>query len=93
MKEVIKMKDPQGLPNFIAAVLRMEKSAFYKVVSKVGHEEVAVTTKSNNTYRGARSNTGGRVCDRQRTDTGGNKVNEVYHQSVQRPRVKYTDLS
>lgn len=91
MKEVIKMKEPQGLPNFIAAVLRMEKSAFCKVVSKVSPEEVTGATKTSSTYKSNKSNTGGRVWDKQRMETGHNKENGGDQQTSQRPRLKFTD--
>ncbi|XP_013639368.1 PREDICTED: uncharacterized protein LOC106344556 [Brassica oleracea var. oleracea] len=89
MKEVIKMKDPQGLANFIAAILRMEKSAFYKVVSKVGPNEVVGATRATNTHRGACHNNGGKVWDKQRGDSSGGYRGD--QQFVQRPRLKYTD--
>lgn len=53
MKEVIKMKEPQGLQQYIAVVLKMEKSAFCKVISGVAVEEkkfvVARTDQKNRT--------------------------------------------
>ena len=91
MKEVTKMKDPQGLPNFIAAVLRMEKSAFCRVVSKVAPVEVGGTTRTTNINRGACYNNGGKVWEKQRSEASGGKENGGDQQSVQRPRLKYTD--
>lgn len=73
MKEVIKMKDPQGLPNVIATVLRMEKSAFCKVVSQAGQPEGQVNARGNSGSRNARNGTNGRVWDRQRVDGGNHK--------------------
>lgn len=73
MKEVIKMKDPQGLPNFIATVLRMEKSTFCKVVSQAGQTEGQGNAPGSSGSRNSRSGTTGRVWDRQRVDGGSHK--------------------
>lgn len=43
MKEVIKMKEPKGLPNHIAAVLKMESSSFCRLVSDKGKSEQLVS--------------------------------------------------
>lgn len=57
---VIKLKDPQGLTNFIAVVLKMEKSAFCQIVSQVseGEKQVGVQ-KSKEGTRTSRNNSFG----------------------------------
>ena len=89
MKEVIRMKDPQGLQNYISAVLRMETSVFCKVVSN------ATKTSSNNQRR---HNAGDRyttvatkwhVNDKNKGDVVQNKEN--IQPKFQRPRQKHTD--
>lgn len=47
MKEVIRMKEPEGLSNFIAAVLKMESSTFCKVLIDSSTEDKPTKKVSN----------------------------------------------
>lgn len=93
MKEVIRMKDPQGLPNFIAVILKMEKSAFCQVVSQVGEvENASGQSKHREVTRNNISHNTGRTWDRQKMDGGSNKENvQPQQQTYQRLRLKYSD--
>ena len=67
MKEVIRMKDPQGLLNYIAAVLKMDTSVFCEVVSsapKKGTEKHY--TKSSNYNKAPYTSTTTVMHDRNR---------------------------
>jgi len=50
MKEVIKMKESRGLPNQKVAVLRMESSAYYQMVSERGSKNVVAARTYNKSY-------------------------------------------
>lgn len=96
MKEVIRMKDPQGLQNFIAAVLRMETSAFCKVVgdatatSQYHNKGVAFHSNRNHgnpqQYRVGQERTKPGFIDTKQL-----KENVNPQRSSQRPRMKYSD--
>lgn len=88
MKEVIRMKDPDGLPYFIAAVLRMEKSAFCKVVSQAGHVEGQSNSRGSAVVRGSRNGYTGKIWDRQINEIDNNKENL----QDERPQVKFSDV-
>ena len=93
MMEVIRMKDPEGLPNYIAAVLRMESSAFCKVVGTAtsGHNQSAkpVHKSSTTTYH---SNHQPQEKQKQLLlDTKHNKDVASGSKLAQRPRQKYSD--
>lgn len=94
MKEVIRIKEPQGLPNFIAAVLKMEKSAFCQVVGQVGGgvgNTSALRDRDEKKSNKNQNNT--RSWDRQRAEGGHTKENKPdQQQGFQRPRLKYTDV-
>lgn len=96
MKEVIRMKDPKGLANYIAAVLRMETSAFCKVVGE---------TKSSST-QGSRAwqkpvaksftntNASGNIQEKQKSvviDVKPNRESIGSSKAAQRPRQRYSD--
>lgn len=91
MKEVIRMKDPQGLANFIAAVLKMESSVFCKVLSTAAQKETRYVSRTS--YSAKNANTGSRLLssDKNKMEFLKNKENVNPGQSEQRPRQKYSD--
>lgn len=96
MKEVIHMKDPQGLSNFVAAVLRMETSTFCKVLSEApkgdsSQQRVAVNSsaRSGNTH----NNHARFTSDKQKlltNDSRSQKENSHPNISSQRPRQRHS---
>lgn len=86
MKEVIKMKDPQGLSQFIAAVLKMERSTFCKVMSGVSTDENKTSNqKSSNAGRTTKTTSFTKAIE-----SGANKENQP-NRSTLRPRLQFSD--
>ena len=86
MKEVIKMKDPQGLSQFIAVVLRMETSTFCKVMSGATKEDNKVNT--HRSYTGGKSSN--TVGFQRGHETAANKENQPARTTIQ-PRQQFSD--
>ncbi|KAF8116416.1 hypothetical protein N665_0018s0026 [Sinapis alba] len=97
MKEVIRMKDPQGLPNFIATVLRMETSTFSKVLSegpKGDSRQQRDTSQYAGRYGGFYNNQSRMAFDKQRgalPDPNSQKENITPPKTFQRPRQRHSD--
>ena len=91
MKEVIRMKDPQGLPNFIAAVLRMESSAFCKVVGDARGVDDRSNAKRQNGGKNFGAGTYVKGNERMRSEAGVLKENVPPQRALQRARQRYTD--
>ena len=90
MKEVIRMKEPQGLSNYIAAVLKMESSTFCKVLGEgPRHVSKQQNTSANNNVR-----TVGYPHNTQKAfvlDTKAQKENVAPSKPYQRPRQRHSD--
>lgn len=92
MKEVIRTKDPQGFPNYIAAVLKMETSVFCDIVSYVpknGGEKQY--TKILNYNKASYTGTTTIIHDKQRLEASGSKHTTQQQPQTQRARQRYTD--
>lgn len=79
MKEVVKMKEPQGLRQHMAAVITMEDSAFCKSVAAVSH---SVSTPRATGYIPLRSSSQHNSTNQSVTTS--NKTNTVQQQQQQR---------
>lgn len=86
MKEVIKIKDPQGLSQFIAVVLRMETSTFCKVMSGATKEDSQV--HNHRSYTGGKSSN--TVGFQRGNDSAINKENQPARTNI-RPRQQFSD--
>lgn len=96
MKGVIRMKDPQGLENFIAAVLRMGTSAFCKVVGDATSGKNQVSKGFSKSYQSSTNShhTNQQSQDKQKTvilETKQNKDAASSSKGNQRPHQKYSD--
>ena len=91
MKEVIRMKDPQGLSNYIAAVLRMETSAFCKVVGDAKGLEERLSTKKQSGRRSYGGGSFGRSNEKLQSDACVLKENVPPQRALQKARQHYTD--
>ena len=90
MKEVIRMKEPQGLSNYIAAVLKMESSTFCKVLG----EGPRYVSKQQNTSANNNVRTVGYPHNTQKAfvlDTKAQKENVASSKPYQRPRQRHSD--
>lgn len=86
MKEVIRMKDPQGLQNYIAAVLKMESSTFCKVVGDASNtSKVQQRSYEKHQYKTQTA------TDKPKAVFVDAKPRDSGQQSGQRPRQKYSD--
>ena len=96
MKEVIRIKDPQGLQNFIAAVLRMETSTFCRVLSEAPKLEVKprVTPNQSGKQGNVYNNQSRFSTEKPKlltVDTKNQKENVNPQRAFQRPRQRHSD--
>ncbi|KAL0724084.1 hypothetical protein Bca4012_038683 [Brassica carinata] len=92
MKEVIRMKDPQGLSNYIAAVLKMETSVFCEVVSTVPKKGGEKQYSKNYNYnKTPYPNTTTVIHEKQRSEASGSKNMTPQNTQNLRPRQRYSD--
>lgn len=90
MKEVIRMKEPQGLSNFIAVVLKMESSTFCSVLS----ENPKGGSKLQNTGTNTAARTSSYHSNNQKAvaaEVKPQKENNAPSKPYQRPRQRHSD--